>query len=1469
MQLASKYILTALFFFIGFIVSAQQEANIWYFGEQAGLDFNSGAPVVLEDSAMSTQEGCASIANGNGELLMYTDGVTLWNRNHAIMQNGEGLGGSFSSTQSGIIVPRPGNSNEYYVFTVDFQGQPNGLQYSLVDMTLDGGLGAVTGEKNVQLITPAQEKLTATRHANGVDIWVLAHENGSDAFYAYLVTAAGVQSPIISNIGISLPGGPNFEDNAGYLKFNIQGTQVVNIYPNHNPAGIQLFDFDKATGILTNELTIVDQIAGYGSGYGVEFSPSGDLLYVGGTERLVQYDLNAGTPFQIYSSIVILGDDNAGYSYRAIQLGPDGKMYAVRVASNINDNPNIPFISVINNPDVLGVGCDFQLDAINLGTGIADAGLPQFIQSFFSVGFNYTNVCAGNAAQFNANISESYDSILWDFGDTNTSTDENPSHTYASAGTYTVTLTVTAGGQSATETQEVVIFEQPTANTPSNLTSCDTNNDGFFSFNLTQVEAQVLNGQDPTLFDFEYYASLADLNTDTPIGNPASYQNLTAFASQEVFVSIYNNQNAECLDTTSFTIQTFYSPDPANIIPPIQDCDNTSAGTDTDGQIIFDLTAQETFLYNGVPTSELTLTYFQDAGLTMPIANPAAYINTNAQETIFVQLVNPNNLTCEEVASFTLEVFELPVVQNPVVLSQCDDDTDGFSIFNLEQVATEISANSGLETITFHESEQQAIDNTSPIPNPIAYQNQVVSTDQVWARVENANGCIRISEVQLLVSTTQIPLDFTREFYQCDDNAGGTTSDGIATFNFSAVTQEIEVLFPAGQQLVITYYQTLADALSEVNAITDIVNYENTASPGTQEIYIRVDSLLDNDCLGLGEHITLFVETVPIANPVTIDTLCDTDGDSLADFDTTTIESDLLQGQTGMSVTYTDQLGNPLPSPLPNPFTTATQTITATLTNTISQDPDGPCTDQTTITFQVEAAAIANPIPEQRTCDDDGDGLFDFDTTGFEATILNGQTGMTVTYTAQDGTVLASPLPNPFTTATQEVTVRVENQLSAACFDETVITFFVDAQPEAFTVMDDFVCDDASNDDEASFVLSVYNTEVLNGQSAGDFEVSYYASAEDAQDALNPLANSHINTSNPQEIFARIENSDNANCFDISSFEIGVYQLPIAQDIEDVNICDIDNDGEENVFLSSFNNDIVNGQTNTSISYHLSQSDANTNLNAVDTNYLLEASSIQLFARLESTISSDCYTTTSFTITLREQPEIDLETIYYLCDTVPFQVSISSGYDAYLWSTGATSQTISIDTPGGYSVTVSNFYGDFVCEETFNFQVIQSGLPTITDVIVTDFTQNENSIEVLVEGSGDYEYSLLGFPWQDENIFTNLPLQAEYIIRVRDKNGCGIAFEEAYLLYAPKFFTPNGDGYHDTWNIVNFNRESNGVTHIFDRYGKLLTTLGSGSIGWDGTFNGVAMPSNGYWYRFERGNGQVYTGGFSLITRGN
>ncbi len=158
------------------MLHAQKEANIWYFGEKAGLDFTAGNPVPLSDGQMDTQEGCSSISSANGNLLLYTDGVIVWNHEHDTMPNGTGLLGQSSSTQSAIIVPFPGTNNKLFVFTVDWDasnpiGGANGLRYSLVDMNLEGGLGdIVASEKNIELLAPVSEKVTAVNHSNGIDL---------------------------------------------------------------------------------------------------------------------------------------------------------------------------------------------------------------------------------------------------------------------------------------------------------------------------------------------------------------------------------------------------------------------------------------------------------------------------------------------------------------------------------------------------------------------------------------------------------------------------------------------------------------------------------------------------------------------------------------------------------------------------------------------------------------------------------------------------------------------------------------------------------------------------------------------------------------------------------------------------------------------------------------------------------------------------------------------------------------------------------------------------------------------------------------------------------------------------------------------------------------------------------------------------------------------------------------------------
>ena len=170
----------ALLTFSSLSVFGQGEKNNWYFGKGAGIVFTDGTPTATS-SRLFTEEGSASLSDKDGNLLLYTNGITVWNRNHKVMPNGNGLMGGKSSTQSALILPKPGSESIYYIFTTDIQAQSNGLRYSVVDMSKDNGNGDIVTRNNF-MIAPATEKLTAVRHSNGRDWWVLAHRWNSKGY---------------------------------------------------------------------------------------------------------------------------------------------------------------------------------------------------------------------------------------------------------------------------------------------------------------------------------------------------------------------------------------------------------------------------------------------------------------------------------------------------------------------------------------------------------------------------------------------------------------------------------------------------------------------------------------------------------------------------------------------------------------------------------------------------------------------------------------------------------------------------------------------------------------------------------------------------------------------------------------------------------------------------------------------------------------------------------------------------------------------------------------------------------------------------------------------------------------------------------------------------------------------------------------------------------------------------------------
>ncbi|MEQ9187169.1 MAG: gliding motility-associated C-terminal domain-containing protein [Cryomorphaceae bacterium] len=421
-----KKILLAILL-LPFQLLAQTPADWWYFGQTAGIHFTPTGPVGDTNGQLSTLEGVATISDSDGDLLFYTDGSTVWDANHDVMPNGTGLTGNSSSTQSAIILKRPGSTTDYYIFTVQNNALPQGMQYTRVDMTLNAGMGDVDiGEKNVPMVTPTAEKISAVPKSNG--FWVLTLKLPGDTAYAFEVTNAGVNlTPVTSNAGFTLGTG-NF---LGYLKPSLQGDRLAAIH--YQIPGVFLYDFDATTGVVSNAMQLTTSIT---SGYGVEFSPSGNYLYASSysTANTVQYDLTLGTAAAISASETLISSGGTGGG--TVQLGPDNKIYNARW--------NQGFLSRINDPEQPGLLCNWEDTAVSLLGRSSQIGLPTFLQAFFNVSFSADDHCFGESFQFVIDTA-GIDSIFWNFGDPASGSNDSsyayfPSHTYTDTGTYTVML---------------------------------------------------------------------------------------------------------------------------------------------------------------------------------------------------------------------------------------------------------------------------------------------------------------------------------------------------------------------------------------------------------------------------------------------------------------------------------------------------------------------------------------------------------------------------------------------------------------------------------------------------------------------------------------------------------------------------------------------------------------------------------------------------------------------------------------------------------------------------------------------------------------------------------------------------------------------------------------------------------------------------------------------------------------------
>jgi len=479
-----------LFLFLSFIVQTpvvfgQLQNSNWVFGYGARVNFSGPIPVGSGNAAINSNESTASVSDPTtGQLLFYTDGRTVWNANNQVMPNGANLLGGLvnSCTQGALIVPFPEYSRRYYLFTLEelealtsFPVVDNGLRYSVVDMTLNGGLGDVqVATLNTQLATDLTEKLIVISSSDIQGFWVIAHKKNANEFLAWKIDACGISTqPVVSTVGsnfASVPIGAT-EAWSGAMDASPDGNRIG--MPVDWSDRIEFFDFNKTTGIVSNPLTVNvtdDSTPGFLRKYGACFSPDGSKFYYTNFNSVYQLNLSTYTSAAIASSNTLIYspflEPNA-YPSAQIEQAPNNKLYvAIGNAGRLDE---------ISNPNSLGLGCAYASNAVSLGPATCQLGLPaQVPLGEFAAGSTITflpDSCLQSSISFSISTISPINQINWNFGDptsgaNNSSSNLNPSHLFSGIGTYQITAIIEFDCYTDTVTQNITLFNCADTITP-------------------------------------------------------------------------------------------------------------------------------------------------------------------------------------------------------------------------------------------------------------------------------------------------------------------------------------------------------------------------------------------------------------------------------------------------------------------------------------------------------------------------------------------------------------------------------------------------------------------------------------------------------------------------------------------------------------------------------------------------------------------------------------------------------------------------------------------------------------------------------------------------------------------------------------------------------------------------------------------------------------------------------------------
>src|SRR5690554_6511829 len=1077
--------------------------------------------------------------------------------------------------------------------------------------------------------------------------------------------------------------------------------------------------------------------------------------------------------------------------------------------------------------------------------------------------------------------------------------DLNPLTAYPNIDDYNQTIYVRISNDSgcfAVIPLELIVYDLPKiTKTISPLEVCDDDYDGSAEFNLADALSDIMNGLDLSLHTISYHPTQNDASLDeNAIGNFANYDS----ASGSVWVRVEDDQTG-CFDVVELTLVV--NPLPVVSLPEVERyvlCDD-----DQDGYMIFDLESRIAGIVNG--QAGLTISFhdtYADAE-----SNTAAYEylhqnNEPTVETVFVRVQTQKG--CFVITLMDLVVEPLPVlVPAAEPIAACDGDGDGLGAL-IDFTATIEQMLNGADpddyVITLHETYDDAQLDANAIADTTAYMNIHPFTQIVYLRVETilGEGCFNIYPITIQVTASpQLPVaqdGSLPDLAVCDDN-----QDGITHFDFTGQTQYVLDAQADVSNLEVTYHLNEQNAVEGVLAIATVTHYQNLSNP--QTLWVRLENTLTG-CFDVAPFDLIVNLPLELPVPPAI-SVCDEDMDGNVEFDLTIRIPAILANANNPSnftveffTSYADAVAGDLSERIDTPESYWLSTHVHTLGIRVTNNTTG-CQSYTIM--DIRRLPMPNvtdqPLAAIEGCQDPNspDGIGTFDLTDREDFIRQGDTNLVITYhlseeEAQNGTN-AIATPDSYTTTSTTIYIRVANPSNAGVSCAVILSVELIIHPLPLIADTAFEVCEVGSTGYAEFYFPDFNADLLGPtQSLDDFNIAYYLSLADAENQTGAI-NQSVAYSNTQQgsetLWVRVTHLE-TGCSIIE--EVTLYAEEAAQATQPVSNqifeCDYDgvNDGiTSGIDLTVYQSEILNGQDPAQflVAYHTDEYEAHQGLNAVAnpsdfTNTVAGGQTIWVRV-INSDTNAPCYALATLEVIVEELPnpvitaDNDVLCIPFgqssTADAVVLQSSITQAGYTYAWYhngslvAGATQSSLTLDSVGEegmYSLVVTSPNG-CVSDASEEFEVFLSGTPELVSITTTNAFQDQQDIIVTVQGYGEYAYQLNDGPLQDTGHFTNVSPGVHTITvydislgNITQLNSCdSLVIDNIQLINYPKFFTPNGDGYNDNWNITGLTEFHNAEIYIFDRYGKLLKQLNPTGEGWDGTFNGNQLPSTDYWFK--------------------